>query len=147
MTERRQLGDAMEENGHKAAIGSGVEYPTLEIDGKVYTIKFSRASFYRLDKAGFDLKTLPNQFKEWFPRIENGVEIPGQARFSVVIDVLHAAISKEFRGTAEDLAEVIDPERLASGEVVTALTIAMLKMLPPPVKPQATAATPGEAVQ
>lgn len=127
-------------------IGSGVDYPTLEIDGKTYTVKFSRAALYRLDKAGFDLRTLPDELRQWFPhKDEAGREIPGRARLSVVIDILHAAISKEFHGTPEDLAEVTDPERTA--EIVSALVLAMSKMQPPTKRAPAAAAQTGEQVQ
>ena len=135
----------MEDNG-TGAIGSGVEYPTLQIDGKTYTVKFTRAAIYRLDKAGFDLRSLPTELKSWFPHKEGDDEVPGRVRFSVMIDILHAILGRELRCTAEELAEMIDPTR--TPEVATALILAMSKMQPPAVRqPQATAATPGEAVQ
>ena len=32
--------------------GTGVDYPTIELGGKTYTVKFSRGMLYRMHKQG-----------------------------------------------------------------------------------------------
>lgn len=127
-------------------IGSGVEYPKLTIDGREYEVKFSRAAIYRLDKSGFDLRLLAGEVRGWLPSSENGIETPGRVRYSVMIDILHAAVGDQLRCTAEQLAELVGPERTA--EVAAAILGAMVKTKPSPqTQGQETAAPVGPAVQ
>jgi hypothetical protein len=97
----------MEENG------TGVEYPTIELGGKVYTVKFSRKMLYRMGK----------QNVSFSPTFSSGsVSMP----FAQVVDVLHLAT--EFPGTQDDLAELVFDKR---NEAVTALMGAWGKAFPP----------------
>jgi hypothetical protein len=120
---------------------SGIEYPKLTIEGREYEVKFSRSAIYRLDKAGFDLRSLPGEIQGWFPRTDPVTKeaIPGRVRFSVVIDILHAAIGDQLRGTPEQLAELVGPERVS--EVLTVLVQAMAKTKPPTQQVPVPAAT------
>lgn len=133
----------MSANG--TSIGSGIEYPTLLIEGRPYVVKFGRAAMYRLDKQGFDLRTLPQQINAWFPRKnEFGEEVPGSVRYSVLIDVLHAAVGDQLRCTTEELAEMVGPER--TPEVAMALIQSLSKMQPSarPTPQEPAAAISGE---
>lgn len=119
-------------------IGSGVEYPTLVIGGVSYVVKFSRGALYRLDKAGFDLRQLGPQLQQWFPKkLDDGTEIPGNLRLSVLVDVLHSAIGDKFLGSPEQLAEALG-ENIA--EAAIAVVQAIAKMKPSPQPSQETAA-------
>jgi hypothetical protein len=129
-----------------SGIGSGIEYPTLIIEGRAYVVKFGRAAMYRLDKQGFDLRTLPTQINGWFPKLDEfGKEIPGSVRYSVLIDVLHAAVGDQLRCTTEELAEMVGPER--TPEVAMALIQSLSKMQPsakPTLQEPAAAMVSGE---
>ena len=112
-------------------IGSGQEYPTLEIGGVKYTVKFSRGLLYRMGKAGV----------VFAPQVINqgtAVTMP----FHQLVDVLTMAIS--WPGDNESLAELVYPIR---GDAVAALMQAWGKAFPAP-RPtlQETPAT-REAVQ
>ncbi len=96
--------------------GTGIQYPTLELGGVTYTVKFSRGGIlYRLSKSGTNLSDL---------RAGSGKS------FATVIDVLHAALFDQYMGDAESLAELVmseDKIALAS-EVVSE---ALKKVFPP----------------
>ncbi len=130
------------------AIGSGIEYPSLLIEGRLYVVKFGRAALYRLDKQGFDLRTLPTQINAWFPRKDaDGNEISGSVRYSVLIDVLHAAVGDQLRCNPEELAEMVGPDRTA--EVAMALVQSLSKMQPSarPTPQEPAAVISGEKIQ
>jgi hypothetical protein len=116
--------------------GTGIEYPTIEIAGKRYTVKFSRGALYRLDKAGFDLRELGPSIQRWFP---NGGR-DGNVRLSVLFDVLHSAIAEQLPTgmNAMELCELALPmdspgeetqKRVV--EIATAIIQALIKMAPP----------------
>ncbi len=95
---------------------TGIDYPTIELGGKIYTVKFSRAILYRMGKAGIELQPKPSP-------------IPGmvQLGFSNLVDVLHAATG--FEGTPEQLAELVYEKR---NEASTAIFTAWGKAFPLP---------------
>ncbi len=94
--------------------GTGVDYPTIELGGTKYTVKFSRGMLYRMGKQGVNFAP---QFAN------NAVSMP----FAQVVDVLHIATG--FAGTHEELAELVFDKR---NEAVTALMSAWGKAFPPP---------------
>ncbi len=98
--------------------GTGIEFPTLELGGKTYTIKFTRGGFvYRLSKSGTDLNSL----------------VKGR-NFAAVMDVLFAALYGQFHGTVEDLAELVLVES-KTAEVGLIVRDAIKKVFPPTIKP------------
>jgi|SRR5215831_4986972 len=124
--------------------GSGIQYPTIEIAGKTYTVKFSRAAFYRLGKAGFDLRQ--------FAPLKDGL-----IAFSILFDLLHAAIADQLPVKLEteelvDMALPIDMPHEAARkrleEIGSIVREAFSKIAPPPQLPlRETAATLTERPQ
>lgn len=94
--------------------GTGVEYPTIELGGQQYTVRFSRAMIYRMGKAGVSFA----------PKVD-GQNI--KMDFAQVVDVLHLAIG--FQGTQDELAELVYDKR---GEAITVLLQAWGKAFPSP---------------
>jgi hypothetical protein len=71
--------------------GTGIDYPTIELDGKMYTVKFTRgALLYRLSKSGSSLADLRTN-----------------KNFATLIDILHAGLYGQYDGTSLELAELI----------------------------------------
>lgn len=85
---------------------TAVSYPVLTIQGVRYPVKFSNGAFYRLDKAGVDIRTVKDRLST------------GTCAFSLIYDLLAACIGNGFTG--EKLAELIDP-KAASEAVVEAM--------------------------
>jgi hypothetical protein len=108
--------------------GSGVDYPTIELGGKTYTVKFSRGLLYRMSKLGvvFAPQVVPN------PNDPSKKLI--QMSFVQIVDVLHVAIG--FEGTHEELAELVFEHR---PQVIDALMAAWGKAFPPAPLPQVPA--------
>lgn len=75
--------------------GTGVEYPTIELGGKSYTVKFTRSTVYRLEKAGIKFN----------PRFSNGGKTVNM-QFAEVVDVLAVCIGWP-TNELEDLAELV----------------------------------------
>jgi hypothetical protein len=129
-------------------IGSGIDYPTLTLsDGVTYTVRFTRASVYRLDKAGFDVRKLGSEIQAWFPKdLGNGLVQNGNLRFSVLVDVLHASITPQYTGTTDDLAELLDLPYVQPAAL--AVINALAKTWPSAQKPvETTAPISGTSVQ
>lgn len=107
--------------------GTGIEYPKIELGGKVYTVKFTRGGIlYRLNKNGTSLS-----------------DLGGAKSFATLIDVFHAALHGQFKGTAEELAElVVSEEKIATVDSVVAEA---LKKAFPPTQAAAVAADPEAA--
>ena len=107
---------------------TGIDYPTLELGGVVFTLKFTRAALlYRLSKKDVRIADI------------NG---PPPKNLAAVVDVLHAALFGQFEGTPEQLLELVmaeDKMRAARA----AIDAAMGKVFPSPMATPATAA--GEA--
>lgn len=102
--------------------GTGITYPTLELGGKTYTVKFSRGGMlYRLSKTGTNL-----------------ADLKGQKSFATLVDVLHAALFGQYQGTSEELADLLlsEGKAMAAGEAVSEA----LKKAFPPTQPIAEAA-------
>ena len=106
-------------------IGTGVEYPTVELGGKTYEIKFTRALIYRLDKAGINFA--PTMTRQ-------GAVTHTACAFGTIIDTLKMAIS--FDGTAEDLAELAFDKR---DEILDALVAGLGKVVLPSLQARAAA--------
>lgn len=103
--------------------GTGIEYPTIELGGKTYTVKFSRGLLYRLAKAGVKIETR---------QIAGGVSMP----FEILVDAYHVLIG--FEGSHEELAEMMFDKR---GEALNKLLVAVGKTLPAaPIKLEEPAA-------
>lgn len=120
--------------------GSGIVYPTVEIAGRKYTVRFSRVALYRLDRAGFDIRTLAGEIQRWLPRETTTGHREGYVRLSVLFDVLHSAVSDQLPTgtTAEQLVEMALPHDMPPEEVpkktaeyATAIILALGKMRPP----------------
>jgi len=94
--------------------GSGVDYPTLELGGKVYTVKFTRGGLmYRVSKNGGSL-----------------AELIGNTSFAAIFDILTAALHGQYTGTAEQLADIaIEEDKLS--EIREVLDKAIKKAFPP----------------
>lgn len=107
--------------------GTGVQYPTITLDGVTYTVKFSRALLYRMEKMGV-------KFAPTFPTDEHGKPAGVAMSLANLVDVLHVAIG--YRGTHEELAEAVYEQR---NDAVTALVVAWGKAFPPRQQPQAAA--------
>lgn len=82
----------MNENG-KISERTGVDYPTIELGGKTYAIKWTRAAAYDLSLAGVNLGGV--------------VSAPGKLSipFHQVVDGLYILIG--FEGTKHELAELV----------------------------------------
>ncbi len=94
--------------------GTGIEYPTIELGGREYTVKFTRGGIlYRLNKNGANLS-----------------DLGGSKSFATLVDVLHAALFGQFNGTTDELAELIVAEEkiLAADHAVSE---ALKKVFPP----------------
>lgn len=107
--------------------GTGVQYPTLTLDGVTYTVKFSRGLLYRMEKLGV-------KFAPTFPKDDTGKPLGVSMSISNLVDVLHIAIG--YPGTHEELAEAVYEQR---NDAVTALVVAWGKAFPPRPQPQAPA--------
>ncbi len=103
--------------------GTGIIYPTVELGGRLYQVKFTRGGImYRLSKAGVDLAML------------------GTTKgFATMIDTLHAALFGQYLGDAESLAELVLAED-KSVQVADAVTEALKKAFPPTQTPAAVTA-------
>ena len=102
--------------------GSGLEFPTLELGGKMYIVKFTRGGLlYRLNKNGAELN------------------LGGPKTISATVDLLYAALWNQFQGTPEDLADLVfgEEKMLLVGQV---LGEALKKVFPPTPIPAAAPA-------
>jgi hypothetical protein len=75
---------------------TGAEYPTIELGGKQYELKFTRGLQYRLEKAG-------NAFNPVFTKTTSTLSLAN------LIDTLHMMIG--FEGTHEELTEIAFDKR------------------------------------
>lgn len=98
--------------------GTGIVYPTIELGGKTYTVKFTRGGLlYRLSKSGTNIADLRNS-----PRY-----------ISTLIECLHAALFDQFGGTPIELAELVyDEDKISLVDQVVAE--ALKKVFPSPTK-------------
>jgi hypothetical protein len=104
---------------------TGIEYPTIELGGKTYIVKFSRGILYRLGKAGVDIRTTRG--------LGDTINMP----FTQLVDAYHVVIA--FEGTHEELAELLFDKK---GDALTKLILAVGKTLPAaPIKLQEPAAS------
>lgn len=72
---------------------TGIEYPTIDLQGVAFTLKFTRGGLlYRLSKTGTQLSDM---------------RAGGTRSFSALIEVLHAALYGQFIGTCDQLAEIV----------------------------------------
>lgn len=85
---------------------SAVNYPVLTVQGVRYPVKFSNVAFYRLDRAGVDIRTVKDRLAS------------GTCAFSLIYDLLAACIGNGFTG--EKLAELVEP-KVASDIVIEAM--------------------------
>ena len=92
---------------------TGIDYPTIELGGKTYQVKFNRALLYQLDKRGIAFN----------PQFRNGGATCGLA---AIIDTMQLAIG--FEGTADELAELVYDKR---DEALTALVAGWGKVVLP----------------
>ncbi len=111
--------------------GSGIIYPTIELGGVTYVVKFTRGGLlYRLSKSATNLSDLAS----------------GPRSLAAVVDVFHAALFGQYNGTPEELAElVLAEDKLAqvSGIVADSLK----KVFPPTQTPAAGTADLTAAAQ
>jgi hypothetical protein len=101
--------------------GTGVEYPTVELGGTKYEVKFTRATLYQLDKAGIVFN----------PQV---VRSTASLKFSTIVDTLKLCIA--FEGTAEELAELSFDKR---DEILVVLVDAWGKVVLPSLQTRAAA--------
>jgi hypothetical protein len=110
--------------------GSGVDYPTIDIEGVQYTLKFSRGAMYRLDKAGVDFRALARQFEKWKT---------GFVHLSGLVDVIHACLAEQIPDiSAAQLADMLLPISLQGTDytdrvrvLAVAVSQALGKVWPP----------------
>ncbi len=81
-------------------IETGVEYPTVELGGALYEVKFTRGVLYRLEKQGVMFNP---------QRKLNAGQVTWHLQFSNIVDVLKECIG--FPGTHEELAELCFDQR------------------------------------
>ena len=93
--------------------GTGVDYPTIELGGKTYTVKFSRGMLYRMGKLGV----------VFAPKLDAGRITMD---FAQIVDLAHLATG--FKGTHDELAELLYDKR---NDALTALMAAWGKAFPP----------------
>lgn len=95
--------------------GTGAVYPTLELGGVTYALKFTRYSLlYRLSRRGIQIADRYDPVKG----------------LAALFDIVHAIISDQFKGTAEDLATLAGEEnKIAACRL--ALDEALVKVFPP----------------
>lgn len=111
----------------------GIEFPTLDLGGKTYVVKFSGSALYRLEKLSVPVA---------FEKAENGGV---QLKLKQMVDMLHPIIN--FAGTHEDLADLVMPIKQ---QVFDALLSALGKAFPPaarPLKADETPAPPANPIQ
>lgn len=106
---------------------TGQEYPTIELGGKAYELKFTRGMIYRLDKMGIVFAPVIRQTGP------NTTETT--VKLSNLIDTLHVVIG--FQGTSEELAELAFDKR---DELTFKLTDAWRKVVLPSMQARAAAA-------
>lgn len=71
-------------------IVSGIEYPTLELGGVTYTLKFTRgALLYNASKSGVDFGAI------------------GPRSFAALVDGLCLILAGQFTGTPQDMSNII----------------------------------------
>lgn len=106
---------------------TGIDYPTVEIQGRQCEVRITRGVLYRLSKAGFDLRSLPEIVAGWFPGSDGQ---HGNIRYDVMIDLAHAILAPQLPGkpTADEIAEMMVPEIYNS--FVSAIVVALVKMEP-----------------
>jgi hypothetical protein len=90
--------------------GTGVEYPTIELGGKTYTVKFTGAAMRKMEKAGLQFRPSVVEQADG----NKGVSIG----FSNLVDVLMTCIP--FQGTVDELADLAWP-KVKRDEIATAL--------------------------
>ena len=116
--------------------GSGIEYPTIELGGRTYTVKFSGAAMRKMEMAGLQFR--PSTVKN------DAGEVTGmQIGFTNLVDVLMVCIP--FSGTVDDLADLCWP-KAKRDEVATVLMKGWgnLWLSSGQVKIQETAAKPAD---
>lgn len=108
--------------------GSGIEYPTIELGGKTYTVKFTGAAMWRMGKAGVAFRVTHTEDRQKLT-----------TQFHNNVDVLYACI--DFKGTIDELADLAWPKRQ---EVANVLIKGWGNLLLPSAQVQIreTAATP-----
>ena len=97
-------------------IVTGNEYPTIELGGVVYTLKFRRGDFaFRLSDKGV------NMFDRLDP-IKN---------LAANVKILHMLLVPQFPGSHEDLAEILIEEKkvVAAAQIIN---VAVGKVFPSP---------------
>ena len=107
-----------------------IAYPTLEIGGRTYSLKFALGARYRLELAGVNASNISAGILQ---------EIAAGRNISLVLKLAAAALGTQDGGTwipagltAEALADSLPEARL--GEVGAAVLEALVKAYPPPAK-------------
>lgn len=96
-------------------LATGAEYPTIELGGVTYEVKFTRSTLYRMGKAGI----------RFAPQVTSGlIQMP----FHEIVDALALCIG--WTGTADELAELCYDRR---NELITPLVNAWAKVVLPSI--------------
>jgi hypothetical protein len=104
---------------------TGAEYPTIELGGTIYEVKFTRGLMYRLDKAGI----------QFAPKLSRtGGVVNSECSISTLMDTLHMAIG--FPGTIDELVELAFDKR---DEILSILMDGWGKVVLPSLKSRAVA--------
>lgn len=110
-------------------ITTSAEYPSIELGGTKYEVKFTRGLMYRLDKMGLSFNpTFESGKKAWSGKLSN------------MVDVLKEAIG--FQGTAEELTELCYDKR---DEVLSVLVEAWGKVVLPSLNARVAALSAAQA--
>jgi hypothetical protein len=91
---------------------TGVDYPTIDLGGKEYEVKYTKAAAYKLSVAGVDLSSVQRGDRNIVPfhQIVNGI-----------------LILTAFPGTTDELAEILFDRQQ---EALNKITVAASKILP-----------------
>ncbi len=96
--------------------GTGIDYPTIELGGVTYTLKFTRGDFaFRLSDNGINMFDRVNPTKN----------------LAANVKILHMFLTPQFPGTYSDLAEFLIDEKKVL-EAATVINAAMGKVFPLP---------------
>lgn len=94
---------------------SAVTYPTIDIKGVSYPVKFGNATFYRLEKNGLSLDDVSTRLKA---AADKDSPQFGRLGVAMVYDLLAASVGHGFTG--EQLAEIVEIQP-ATAAVIAAL--------------------------
>jgi hypothetical protein len=129
----------MSQNNGREPQGPPIVYPTLNVRGVDYRLKFSLGAVIALEDMGMTMPDLQNELNRWKPTTnEAGEVIPGQVKPSILMKVIRACLPEECNISLRALADEFDPTDFPM--LITKVGEAFAKMRPAAVKLQEPAA-------